>query len=334
MDLDIAKSKRIYAALICALMIAAAMFLVRYFEIAVVFLPFAAVFAVAYCGYVPGGLAAVAGIGIGFFFGTLMPALFAAAFLPLAFAAGYMIREKKRFRNSVIVSSVAALAGTVLAVWILSLLTGSSIVDYLVNYAGAWLKTRSPQEVTVYYSLIRMQDLISGAVTQAAVESTPAADAILKIMALLRDAMNLMLVFFIMLYAMLMGLLAYLIPRAAAKRNGAVVAPIPPFSEYTLPRRFWLGALLSNILAMIGASYAWPAFDILQVTIYNVYAFVFTIQALSLLDFFYKTRKMGTGLRVVLHILAVAVFNMILPFVGLIENAFDIRKRIQTRKAV
>ena len=328
--------KRIYTAVFSALLLAALLFLIPYLQLLVIIIPFAAVFAVAYCGYAVGGVAVAAGFGAGFFFGTeLMPAMIAAAFLPLAFAAGYMIREKKRFRNGVIVSCAAALAGSALAILILTQVSGKSIVDFSADYMGSLLQTRGAEEVKLLYSTMRIGDLLSGAVTQAAIDATSASDAIVRMQSILRDVLNLNLVMIIILYSLVLGLLGYLIPRALCKGRGSAVADIPPFSEYTLPKRFWLGAVVSIIFTMIGAGFGWPAFDILQVTIYNVYAFVFIVQGLSLLDYFLKTRNMGKGLRVVLGILAAVLLGMIvLPIVGLIENAFGIRKRIQSRKAV
>lgn len=307
----------------------------QYMALVIIALPFVLVFAVVYCGYVMGGLVVLLGSGFGFLFGTLLPGVLAAAFVPMAFAAGYMIREKKRFRDGVAITAFSALAGCALAIAIVWLVSGKGIVDFSVDWFGAQLKSLSDQEVKTYYGIMRSVDLVMGAVTQKALDATPPAQAIVYMQKMLYAELNLALVYYLLLYSMLAGYLVYIITRIAAKRRGMKVARIPAFADYTLPKRFWVAAILSSVFAVIGADFGWAGFDILKPTIYNVYAFVLMAQGLCVLDYMMRMQKASKGVRVVLGVVSVLLLGTILlPMIGLIENAIGIRKRIQPRKAV
>ena len=185
--------------------------------------------------------------------------------------------------------------------------------------------------------MVRYSDLLTGAVTQAALDAASRADAIAFIVEQFREMMNVTLVSLIGTYALLMGLIGYLIPRSVLKKRKAQVIPIPSFSLYALPNRFWLAFILSYLFAVIGRSFGWPGFDILEVTIYVLYALVLTVQGLSFLDYIYKRRNMGTAARVALHALALVISSLaslvgsLLMWVGLFENMAKLRKRLESK---
>lgn len=290
--------------------------------------PFVLVYAIARAGYLLGGGAIVLGfLTIAYF--ELYPALvLAAAFLPVAFGTGYMIRAKKRFRDGVVVSIAMLLLGAVAVVALLSLLTKDTAIDCIVNYAGSSMKAMSDPEIMSLYQVVRAPDLLTGAITQQAVWSTPPAAAVATMQGLLRDMLSVWFVTLIGLYSLLFGLLCYIIPRAIVKKRMAV-ASVPAFCDYVLPRRFWLAFLISYVFAMAGTSFGWRSFDIVEITIYNLYAFVFSVQALSLMDYFYRKRNMGAGVRTVLHVLMALILSMVLMWIGLIENVASLRKRME-----
>lgn len=264
-------------------------------------------------------------------------ALLAALSVPFALTVGYVLRKKVRFRHSVMAASGAALAGAALAVGVLWLLTGEKPVDFVTRGFDASFSIMNDAAVNAYYQMIRYRDLVAGAVTQAALDAATRADAIAFIINQFREMLNVALVSLIGTYALLMGLLGYLIPRAVLKRRKADVAPVPPFSEYALPDRFWLAFILSYLFALIGQSFGWPGFDILEVTVYALYGLVLTVQGLAFLDYMYKRRNMRKGARVTLHVLALVISTMIslvgslLMWVGLFENIAKLRKRLESK---
>jgi hypothetical protein len=117
-----------------------------------------------------------------------------------------------------------------------------------------------------------------------------------------------------------------------AKRRGIDVADLPRFADWRLPKGFWIAAIVSGAAAAIGSRFGWPSFDLLLFTIYYAYAAVFIVQALCLIDFLMISRKMGRGMRIVLLIVSVLIFGSVLMWIGLFENAFDLRKRLTERR--
>jgi uncharacterized protein YybS (DUF2232 family) len=232
------------------------------------------------------------------------------------------------------ISVAAALCGALLAVGVLWLLTGQMPVDAYISRFGAGLSAMDDASIHIWYQLARAEDLMSGAVTQAALDSTPSAAAAAYIVNILKEWLNLRLVSIIGVYALLMGLLGYLIPRAALKKQKTEVAPAPAFSDYALPNRFWLAFVLSWLAAFAGFSLGWKGFDILRTTVFTLYAVVLMIQGLSFLDYLFKRRKMKKGVRVVLHILVVLIspsLGNLLMWVGLFENIAQMRKRLESK---
>jgi uncharacterized protein YybS (DUF2232 family) len=115
------------------------------------------------------------------------------------------------------------------------------------------------------------------------------------------------------------------------------VIAIPPFANFSLPRRFWLAFVLSYLFAVVGESLGWPGFEILEVTVLSIYGLVLSVQGLAFLDFLYQRNKMGKGVRVVLHALGLIISSMLgnlLMWLGLFENIANLRVRMDTKGGV
>lgn len=302
--------------------------------LALLVLPPLFAFAVASGGYATGALAMVLCFAVGYVLDNRLAAILAAVCIPFAFAAGYAIRNKLRLRYSVMVSGAAALTGVMLGVGVLWLLTGQLPLDFLTNQLQGSFSSLPDAEVVSLYQLTRIPDLLTGAVTQAALDATSRVDAIAYLVGLFREAINYNLVALIGCYSLLLGLAGYLIPRALRKRFGHDVITIPSFSRFSLPKRFWLAFVLSYLFAVIGVIDGWPGFAILEVTVLSIYGLVLSVQGLAFLDFLYQRYKMGRGVRVVLHALAViisAVLGNLLMWIGLMENIANLRVRMDTK---
>jgi uncharacterized protein YybS (DUF2232 family) len=265
-------------------------------------------------------------------FSTL--AYIATAFVPVAIVAAFMITKAKRLRTSFVGVSFAALVGIVGVIGIIMYTSKMNIVDYLVSYYGNQLKIFSDSQVAFLYNILRYTDLISGAVTQQAIDATAAADAIVKMQDILRDTLNVTLVNIIIIYSMGLGYLTYIISRAVVKKAGQSVVSIAKFKDYALPKRFWLLALVTAIVLILAESLDWSGYEVLQATLYSIFVFVFMVQGLCLLVYWLDFREMGKGARVILIIASVLFLQAsLLPLAGLLENAIGIRGHIAARKA-
>lgn len=314
-------------------LIAVALILISiYLPLAAVVAVFVLAYAVAMWGKLGIVMAAVS-FAVGCLLDYKVTAFLAAAFLPAALAAGIVIKKKLRMRHSVMIISSAVLAGSAGAFGVLWLFTGLGPIDYVASLIGYVLGTLSDGLVQLVYLYTRFWDMITGAITQVAVLSTPASEAIPIILEQLRNFLNLNLVNAVLSYALLTGLLLFVITRVFVKKKRKVVS-VPPFSAITLPPKFWLAYLLSYLFAFAGTSFGWPNFEITAITISGVYGFVFIVQALSFLDYMYKRRKMQTAVRVLLHVVVALLIGNLLIWVGLFENMAGLRKRLDTEGGI
>lgn len=303
-----------------------------YMPIAAIIAAFVLAYAVAMWG--PFGIAMTAlCFAAGCLIDLKLSAFLAAAFIPLAITTGLVVRKQLRMRYSVLAASAAAMFGLAAAFGVLWLFTGLGPIDYVVSRLGVFLGSLDGGLVQLLYQYARLLDMFTGAISQAAVFSTPVPEAIAVMQDQLREALNYLLVGDMVCYALLTGLLSFVIIRAFTRKRRKVVR-VPSFDALTLPPRFWLAYLLSYLFAFAGISFGWPSFDIVVQTITGVYGFVFIVQALSLLDFLYKRRRMATALRVLLHVVITLFLGFILVWVGLFENIANLRKRISTEGGI
>jgi len=313
--------------------LAAALVLIStYFPLAAVGAAFVLAYAIAMWGTL-GIMISLISFAAGLLLDVKVTAFLAASFLPMAVAGGVVIKRKMRMRHSVMIISSASLAGISASFGVLWIFTGLGPIDYTISRLADYLGTQSDGLVSVVYQYTRVLDMMTGAITQEAVLSTPASKAIPIIMEQLKDVLNVNLVNTVLTFALLMGLLIFVIVRMFVKRKRKVV-PVPSFSALSLPPRLWLAYLVSYIFALMGASDGWPSFEIVAITISGVYGLLFIVQALSFLDYLYKRRKMQTAVRVLLHVVIALFIGNLLVWVGLFENMAGLRKRLDTEGGI
>ncbi len=250
---------------------------------------------------------------------------------PVSLAAAWSVRKRRRFSTSVIFASTMALIGVALVFGFMWLMKGITPVEYIVNSTNALFGQLSDSEVTLAYQSVRMMDLQTGAITQEALLMTPRAQAISVMISMLREAANEMLVAVVLIWSLLAGLLCFLIARRGAVKAGMKVSAIPAFSDWALPKGFWLAFVGSYAGALLAESLDLIPTGLLTPTVVSVYAFVFSVQALSLSDFLFKMRDMRKGLRIVIHVAAVLLFGTYLMWIGIFENLVQFRRRSQEK---
>lgn len=327
--MDKTKSEDYRSAFFTLLLAAAAVLMSVFFLPAAIVLPVALAYAIARNGYFLGGIVAAICLICAFLINPMLCLFLSSLFLPPALAAGYVIRSHMRFFNSVLIVSGASLLGVVLGAGAVWLLTDLGPADHITNLIINSFSRLSEQSIKTLYSLFRAPDIMSGAIMQSAVDAASPAEAIEIMRNMLSEIINVLLVSFIVIFALLTGLLCIAVPISRAKKYGMSIYNMPQFSEYRLPKRFWLAFLLSYIAALIGSGSGLQGFDILELTLFNVYSFVFMVQGLSFLDYLYKKRNIGAPSRIMLHFIFSFMAGFILMFIGLVENMSNIRKRLE-----
>jgi len=328
--LERTKGKNISGLLLWAFIAAASAAFVAGIPVLAALLPFVPAYMAGRFG-ISGALIGVAAVAAGALIRpSIAPALILIA-APAALAAAWSVRKRKRFSSSVIFASVVALAGVALVFGLIWLKDGMTPVNYIVKNASDLFDQFTDKEVTLLYQSARVMDIQTGAITQEAVLATPRAQAISTMLSQLHEIVNELLVPIALIWSLLAGLLSYLVARAGAKKTGIPLQAIPAFSEWALPRRFWLAFIASYVAALIAENLNLIPSGLLSPTVAFVYGFLFSVQALSLADFLFKARDMRRGLRIGVHIVAVLLFGTLLMWVGIFENTVQFRRRIQEK---
>jgi uncharacterized membrane protein len=328
--LERTKEKSISGLLVFAIIVAVLAVFSAGFPAAMIALPLVLAYMMARFGFSGAGLGIVA-LAAAVFFRPNAAIAFVLAAAPVSAAAAWSARKRRRFRDSVISASTAALIGLSLVFGLIWLLRGITPVEFIVNGANGFFGLFSDTEVNLAYQSARMLDIQTGAITQQAVLATPRAEAISTMLTMLRETVNASLVSTALSYSLLCGLLCYLIARSGAKKTGVVPLAIPVFSDYALPKGFWAAFLVSYVAALGAESLKWIPSGMLAPTILSVYSFLFIVQALSFADFLYKDRGIRPGIRVGVHIVTVLVFGNYLMWVGIFENIVQFRRRSQEK---
>lgn len=329
--MDRTKNGDYKSAFFTLLLAAATIFISIYFFPAIIILPAAMSYSLARNGYCLGSAVIICCLIVAYIISPAFCLFVSLLFLPAAFVSAYMIRSRTRFFNSVLAASGASMIGILLiagAIWVFEHMLPA---EYITGLIIDSIKSYNDQGVKLFYNLFRSADIISGAITQSAVDATLPGEAIEIMRIMIKDSVNTIFVSLAVIFSLSAGLLSITLPISRAKKHGIQTYDLPSFCEYRLPNRFWLVFIISYVVAIIGANLGVHKFDILEITLFNVFSFLFMIQGLSLLDFFYKKKRMGNITRVVLHLITSLIGGLVLTVIGLVENISNLRRRLERR---
>ena len=132
------------------------------------------------------------------------------------------------------------------------------------------------------------------------------------------------------------GLCIFLIVRAVAKKCGADVVSVPPFSRFFLPKYFGRTSVVILIFVTIGYVCEWRNFDYVYSIFMALFCSIYFVQGLAFLDFL-LARKINSGagrgaILFVIVLVSLLIFQLFLPILGLIEEGAKARKRALERE--
>ena len=135
------------------------------------------------------------------------------------------------------------------------------------------------------------------------------------------------------IFSLILSFINYSVSGVLLKRKGEDVRLFPSFSLWRLPRGAGRGFIAILIIAYIGNLSGIRNFDIVLMTITNIWVFVFGIQGLSVVDFFFKRAKINRVLRVIILVLVFVLVRQVAAFIGLIDQLLNVR-RLQDDKNI
>lgn len=275
------------------------------------------------------GIAAAAGgLLLGMAAIPLFGILAAAVILPAV-----AIRKKLGAYESLVLSCGAgALGAGILLLWV-QLAAGQDLVSFLTTSLEAALPENESLTAGLYF-LLRSSDVLSGALSPAEFLLATQEEMLAFVsdgaqMEQIRQTLTLYVPVLLVYAVILGGLLWYLVPRAFAKRQGTPVAPVPPFSLFYLPKKaapYFVGMFLLSILPTLAG---WKSLELAGVVLLNALMLIFSVQGLSLIEYFLRPRIASGAVRGVILVVCYLVLSTLLSFAGLIEQVFRIRERQQ-----
>lgn len=132
--------------------------------------------------------------------------------------------------------------------------------------------------------------------------------------------------------SLIMAFISYTIAGKLFKRFGYEMDPVKPFSEWYLPKAMVFVITLIVILSYIAYNAKWNMAESYFNNSYLAFVYMFMVNGLCALDFFLKKKALPKAVRVIICILCVVTgLSTILMFIGLLDNALNLRKLDKTR---
>mgnify|MGYP000865069845 CR=1 FL=1 len=136
---------------------------------------------------------------------------------------------------------------------------------------------------------------------------------------------------FLLISSVLYGMLLFFVIRFVIKRLGREMAPIPAFEEWALPRGMGFGLIILLLVSLFGSWLGIPNFEVVQFTVTALISFLFTVLGLSVLWFFLKAGRVPAVLRWLLTILLYLFVGFGLPFLGMLDHIFRMRRNYRNK---
>jgi uncharacterized protein YybS (DUF2232 family) len=268
--------------------------------------------------------------------GYVTAAAFLALFTPAVYLVSSVIVKKTRAFESVVISVGSLAVGVGLLIAFVFIIKKTDPMTYLLN-SFQYVMQSNRQLPYEFLQIINLQDILMGVKDWNAIISLPFEDALKSAMEALQEILITWLPVMLSSFAVLGGLLNYVIPRSLLKKKNFDVAPIPAFSQFKLPKGFLAGLVITAVLLFLGNYLNIPNVNIMMYACLAAYVIVFSIAGMSFIDYLMKRRNTGTGGRValiaVVTVLGVLFYSVQFLFafaiLGLLEAVLKIRDRIE-----
>lgn len=237
-------------------------------------------------------------------------------FAPLSIVLNYLIKERKKTGEIVILSAVA---------FFLSLLIITSIGNKVM-------------EIDVAKESERFLTQIITVQTEAFEEMGMTKYQIFENINLLESVYEYILITLPSIYmimSLILSYINYIFINNIVRKMGYEMLGIPRLSKFKLPNNIIIGTGLMILTAIIMGKLEIPYHNALLLNISSLVGFIFFLQGLALLDFLLIKLKMKPIFRIIILFFNIINIYMsgILFFAGIIDSIFDIRK-IGRRKSL
>ena len=231
-------------------------------------------------------------------------------------------KKKLEMNEAIVLSAAGVLLSALLFLQAFTWLKGESFFDFLLNNIKVALESNSAvvQEFIKQYQTLGM--LEKGYSVERFIQ---------RIIGQLRDILPLF-PSMLLINSLIMGGLSFLVSRFVLKKLKVSTPYVPPFRNWALTRGTGRGFLGIMLIAIIGIWMNVSNFDIVLYTVSSVFTFVFTVQGLSVANFFLTEKGMPGVVVVLILVLAFIFLSVALMLLGIFDQIFGVRKVYNSRR--
>ena len=230
-------------------------------------------------------------------------------FMPLSLVIIYEITNRKKSTEVLLYSTVVFFISCLLLYGLIQDITGASIITQMEESFREIVNVQVEmfrESGLTNYELSRTRDQLKNTYSYI-VSILP---AILIILSMFASYIN------------------YYASAIALRRSGIGIASIPNFSRFKLPSTIIPGIVVIFVALSLAKGLDIPKFDAIVLNIIVFTWFIFSVQGLSVIDYFMINRKFKTIIRIIIIILIAFIIPVgsILSLIGFIDAIFDFRK--------
>ena len=230
-------------------------------------------------------------------------------FMPLSLVIIYEITNRKKSTEVLLYSTVVFFISCLLLYGLIQDITGASIITQMEESFREIVNVQVEmfrESGLTNYELSRTRDQLKNTYSYI-VSILP---AILIILSMFASYIN------------------YYASAIALRRSGIGIASIPNFSRFKLPSTLIPGIVVIFVALSLAKGLDIPKFDAIVLNIIVFTWFIFSVQGLSVIDYFMINRKFKTIIRIIIIILIAFIIPVgsILSLIGFIDAVFDFRK--------
>lgn len=241
--------------------------------------------------------------------------------LLIVLALIYAYKKDYEMSEAIVLSSGATLLSILISLQAFTWMAGESFFDFLWSNLKSFISSNS-------INLSRLMEIYQ---TMGMIDKAYSIDQFAEI--LIGQMKDLALLFpsFLLISSLLLGGSNFFVSRFVLKRLGFTIRKIPPFRRWSLPKGTGRGFLGLMIVAAIGNWLKLPNFEVVLFTVSSVFTFLFTVQGLSVGNFFLREKRVPGIIGVFILLAAFIFFSVALTFLGILEQILGIRRSYVSR---
>lgn len=247
---------------------------------------------------------------VGLMTDTISGLIILLAFSPLSIALSYLIINRKKTLETMIISTLVTLVSFLIILGLTKNITGVSIVhqldEFFTQVINTQIETLKDMQLS-QYEILKAENILESAF-----------DYVLLVIPVL-----------MMIFSLVTAYINCFISSIVLRKQGYGVVSIPRFSRFKLPSNILLGMGIMFIGVLLMKWLKVSYYETVLLNIVGLASFMFFTQGLAVIDYKLKRRNVRIIFRIIIllfFVLVLPIGSMILTFIGVLDAILDFRK--------